>query len=145
MLRASQIEQEVAMTHSHPSLFLRRALLADALVSGATGLMMLFGAGLTHGLLGLPEALLREAGIVLLPYAALVGFVGTRERFPMPAVWAVIVCNAVWAAGSILLLVSGLVTPKLLGYAFVVAQAVAVALFAELQYVGLRRVSAAAA
>ena len=131
------------MTHSHSSIFLRRALLADALVSGATGLMMLLGAGLTHGLLGLPEALLREAGIVLLPYAAIVGFVGTRERFPAPAVWGVIACNIVWAAGSILLLVSGLVAPKLLGYAFVVAQAVVVALFAELQYVGLRRMRAA--
>ena len=133
------------MTHSHSSMFLRRALLADALVSGATGLMMLLGAGLTHGLLGLPEGLLREAGIVLLPYAAIVGYVGTRERFPVPAVWGVIACNIVWAAGSILLLVSGLVAPKLLGYTFVVAQAVVVALFAELQYVGLRRMRAAMA
>jgi hypothetical protein len=133
------------MTHSHASHFLRRALLADAIVSGATGLMMALGAGLTHGLLGLPEALLREAGIVLLPYAAFVGFVGTRERFPVPAVWAVIICNVVWATGSVLLLVSGLVAPKLLGYAFVVAQAVVVALFAELQYFGLRRMNAAAA
>jgi hypothetical protein len=31
------------------------------------------------------------------------------------------------------------VSPSLLGYAFVVAQAVVVALFGELQYVGLRR------
>lgn len=44
-------------------LFLRRALLADALVSGATGLLLLLGAGLLAGLLELPEnvATLRRA------------------------------------------------------------------------------------
>src|ERR1041384_5285214 len=51
---------------------LRFALLADAVASGATGLMMIAGADLLTGLLGLPVALMREAGLVLVPYVALV-------------------------------------------------------------------------
>ena len=43
----------------------------------------------------------------------------------------------------ILLLVSGWVEPTTLGIAFVLAQAVVVALFAEAEYVGLRRTQAA--
>ena len=50
-----------------PAIFLRRALVLDALASGATGLLMIAGAGLVEGLLGLPAALLRGAGLVLCP------------------------------------------------------------------------------
>ena len=124
--------------------FLRYALLADAVASGATGLLMIAGADLLTGLLGLPVALMREAGLLLVPYVALVAFVGTRETISRPAVQAIIALNALWAAGSALLLVSGWVAPTALGYAFVIAQAAAVALFAELQVIGLRRTAAAA-
>ena len=122
-----------------PPVFLRRALVLDAVASGATGLMMIAGAGLVEGLLGLPAALLRGAGIVLVPYVAFVIYTGTRETISLPAVWAIIVANALWAAASALLLVSGWVAPTALGTAFVIAQAVIVALLGELQYMGLRR------
>jgi hypothetical protein len=133
------------MTLSGTSSFLRRVLLADAAISGATGLLMTFGSGLFENLLEVPAALLHYAGLSLLPFAALVVYIGTRENLTRPAVWAVIVLNALWAADSILLLVSGWVAPTGLGYAFIVAQAVVVAIFAELQYVGLRRSAAATA
>jgi hypothetical protein len=42
-------------------------------------------------------------------------------------------------------LLSGAVAPSLLGYAFVIAQALTVALLAELQFVGFRRSAAAGA
>ena len=54
-------------------------------------------------------------------------------------VQSVIVGNAAWTLGSIALLFSGAVTPSLLGQIVVVAQAIATGVFAELQYVGLRR------
>jgi hypothetical protein len=50
-----------------------------------------------------------------------------------------IVANALWAIASIALLVAGLISPNLLGYAFVIGQAAVVALLGELQYIGLRR------
>ncbi len=100
---------------------------------------MIAGAGLLEGLMGLPPALLRWAGIVLLPYVAFVAFTATRETTSRPAVWAIIATNALWAIASALLLVSGWVAPTALGYAFVIFQAVMVAMLGELQYMGLRR------
>jgi hypothetical protein len=132
------------MTYDRSSTFLRRALLLDAVASGTTGLLLIAGAGLLDGLLGLPVALLRGAGLVLVPYVAFVIWAGTREMISRPAVWAIIAANALWAVASALLLVSGWVAPTALGYAFVIGQAVVVALLGELQCVGLRRPLAAA-
>ena len=127
------------MSYDQSSNFLRRALILDAFASGATGLLMIAGAGLVEGLLGLPAALLRGAGLVLVPYVAFVVYAGTRDTISRSAVWMIIVANVAWAAASALLLVSGWVAPTALGYAFVIAQAVVVALLGELQYMGLRR------
>lgn len=128
-----------------PAPLLRQALLADAVTSAACAALLIGGAGFLEGLLGLPAALLRGAGLVLLPFVALVAFLGTRERLPRMAVLAVIGLNALWAADSLLLLVSGWVAPTAAGTVFVIAQAVAVAMYAELQFMGLRRSVAAAA
>lgn len=122
--------------------FLRYALIADAAASGATGLLMIAGAAALTGLLGLPVALMREAGLLLVPYVALVAFVGARARIPLGPVKAIVALNVVWVAGSIALLGSGWVAPTALGYAFVIAQAAAVGVLAGLQLVGLRRATA---
>jgi hypothetical protein len=122
-----------------PSLLLRRALLADAIFSGVSAVMLTLGASVLASLLNLPEALLRETGLFLIAYAALVGWLGTRQSMPKPLVWTVIIGNAAWTLASIALLFSGAVTPNLLGAAFVAMQAIAVGAIAELQYVGLRR------
>ncbi|HEY5130005.1 MAG TPA: hypothetical protein VIJ35_22435 [Bradyrhizobium sp.] len=123
----------------HPSVFLRRAILADAIFSGASALLLTFGAGALAPLTNLPEALLREAGLFLIAYAALVGWLGTRPSMPKVLVAIVIAGNAAWTLASIALLFSGAVTPNLLGEALVVAQAIVVGALAELQYIGLRR------
>ena len=127
------------MSTTHPTQFLRNVLLLDAAASGATGLLLIAGAGLLDGLLGLPAALMREAGLILVPYVAFVAWVGTRETVARGAVWAIIAANALWTVASAGLLMSGLVAPTTLGYAFVIAQAAVVALLGELQYVGLKR------
>jgi hypothetical protein len=127
------------MDLSQPSSFLRLALLADAAVSGATGLAMMLGAGVVDGLLGVPGVLLRYAGLSLLPFAALVAFLATRENLSRPAAWAVVAFNALWAVDSIVLMASGWIAPTALGYAFIAFQALVVAIFAKLQYIGLRK------
>ena len=123
----------------HPSSFLRRAILADAIFSGVSALLLTFGASALAPWLNLPEALLRETGLFLIAYAALVGWLGTRQSMPKPLVVIVISGNAAWTLASIALLFSGAVTPNLLGEAFVAIQAIAVGALAELQYIGLRR------
>ncbi len=128
----------------NPSLFLRRAVQGDAIITGAMAVLLVAAAGLLSPLLNLPESYLREVGIFLVVYAVLVGFLGTRELMPKLAVWLVIAANAIWAIDSIALLFTGWVSPNLLGQAFVVAQALSVAAIAELQYIGLKRSGAAA-
>ncbi len=125
-----------------PAPFLTRALLADAAMSGAAGALMAGGAGLLASLLALPEPLLRYAGLFLLPYAAFVAWLGTREKLTRGAVLAVVAINAAWAVASALLLIAGWVSPNALGIAFVLAQAAAVGLFAELQIIGLKQSTA---
>jgi hypothetical protein len=123
----------------NPSVFLRRAILADAIFSGASALLLTFGAGELAPLTNLPEALLRETGLFLIAYAALVGWLGTRQSMPKLLVLIIIAGNAAWTLGSIALLFSGAVAPNLLGEAVVAIQAIAVGALAELQYIGLRR------
>jgi hypothetical protein len=123
----------------NPSLFLRRAILADAIFSAASALLLTFGAGALAPWLSLPDALLRETGLFLIAYAALVGWLGTRQSMPKALVMIVIAGNAAWTIASIALLFSGAVTPNLLGEAAIAIQAIAVGTFAELQYIGLRR------
>ena len=123
----------------NPSLFLRRAILADAVFSGASALLLTLGAGALAPWLNLPDALLRETGLFLVVYAALVGWLGTRQSMPKALVMIVIAGNAAWTIASIALLFSGAVTPNLLGEAAIAIQAIAVGAFAELQYIGLRR------
>jgi hypothetical protein len=123
----------------HPSLLLRRAILGDAIFSGAGAALFGLGAAELAPLLNLPEALLRETGLFLVAYAALVGWLGSRQSMPKALVILVISGNAAWAVASIALLFSGAVTPNLLGEAVVAAQAIVVGALAELQYIGLRR------
>ena len=82
---------------------------------------------------------LRVAGASLLPFAAIVAWLGLRENLSRPGVWAVIGLNVLWVADSVALLFTDWVQPAMLGYAFVLAQAVTVAVLAELEYVGLKR------
>jgi hypothetical protein len=120
-------------------MLLRRALQADAIFSGASALLLSFGADALAPMLHLPEALLRETGLFLIAYTALVGWLGTRPSLPKALVAIVVAGNAAWTIASIALLFSGWVTPNLLGEVLVAAQAIAVGVFAELQYVGWRR------
>lgn len=135
--------EDIIMTTIQPATFLRRVLLLDAVSSGAMGVLLLTCSGMLAGLLNLPAELLSEAGIVLVPFALAVGFLGTRARMARIAVWAVIGVNAVWAIDSVVLLFTGWVQPNLLGYAFVVGQAAFVALMAELEVIGMRKSAAA--
>ena len=65
--------------------------------------------------------------------------VAARSETSRLTMFDIIGVNALWVAASVTLLVSGAVEPNLLGYAFVIAQALAVALLAELQFIGMRR------
>ena len=119
---------------------LRRTLFADAATCAATGALLVAAAGPLSGLLGLPAELLRYAGFALFPCAALMIFAALRQPPSRALGWIVFLGNVAWIAGSVLVLF--ITSPSALGYAFVVAQAVAVAVLAELEYAGLARAAA---
>jgi|SRR5215475_2607657 len=127
------------------STFLRRVFFADAATCIATGLLMMIDAGLLERFLGLPAGLLRYAGVSLLPFAAFLIYLATRENLSPPMVWTAIVLNELWTAASLLLLLTGWVAPTELGYTFVIAQALGVAALADLEYFGLRKSATATA
>lgn len=117
--------------------FLRRVLMADAIVSGVAGAAMIVGAGALAPLLSLPEALLTVAGAALVPWVIGLIALTRMANVPRTGVRVVIAINALWVAGSILALF--VTSPSLFGYVFIIAQAVAVGAFAELQIIALRR------
>lgn len=121
------------------STFLRRALLADAIFSGVAALGFTFGASAFARLFNLPDMLLLEAGLFLIAYTGLVGWLASRASVARALVLLVVIGNAAWTVGSIALLLSGAVSPNLAGELMIVAQAIATGVFAELQYVGLRK------
>ena len=127
----------------HPSLFLRRAIQADAIFSGVSAVLLTLGAADLAALLNLPEALLQETGLFLVAYAALVAWLGTRATMPRALVIIVIAGNSAWTVASIALLFIDAVMPNLLGQAAIAMQAIVVGALAELQYIGLRRSSGA--
>ncbi len=129
----------------HASSFLRRALLADAIFSGVAAIGLTVGASVFAPLFNLPEVLLRETGLFLIAYTALVGWLASRGSVPKALVMLVVIGNAAWTIASIALLFSGWVTPNILGELVVVAQAIATGVFAELQYVGLKKSGSAVA
>lgn len=118
---------------------LRFALRLDAAASAMTALVCLTGPGVLANVLGLPAQFLVMVGLTCLAWAVVTGFTSTRRQVAAWAIWAIIAFNAVWVLESVMLLVLGWVQPTALGVAFVLVQALAVAMFAELQFIGLRR------
>ena len=133
------------MTSIRASSLLRRILIVDAVTSGASGIAMFALADVFASLLQLPAELVRKAGIILLPFAASVGFVASRREPARIAVWTIIALNVVWVVDSIALLFTDWVAPNALGYVFVIAQAAMVLVFADFEYLGLKRSTAVAA
>ncbi len=121
------------------STFLRWVLFADAATCIAMALLLALGSGMLGDFLKIPAQLLFYAGLSLFPFAAYLAYLGKREGVASLLVWTVIALNALWTFDSILILLAGWVEPNTFGYAFVVAQAVCVAVLAELEYSGLRR------
>jgi len=119
---------------------LRTALRIDAAASGGLGLVSLAGAPLLAGPVGAPEAALRGVGGFLVVFGIALVVLSTRPTMPVPLVWAVVVGNLAWVAASA---VVALLAPlTVLGTVVAVVQAVGVAVFADLEWLGLRRMRA---
>ena len=119
--------------------FLRRILILDGATCIAMGAALVLGSSALSDLLAIDSLVLRGAGAVLLPFAAFVLWTATRAEVPGWAVWAIIGLNLLWTVESFVGLAAGWLAPNALGVAFVIAQAVAVAVIAELEMIAVRR------
>jgi hypothetical protein len=129
------------MITSARSSLLRVSFRIDAVVSAAFGALLLVGGPLLADLLGAPLAVLWPVGAVSLAYV-----LWLTERRPYVGAgttWIVIALNTSWAAASVVLVAFGWLPLTGLGTAFVLLQALIVATFADLQFIGLRRASPA--
>jgi hypothetical protein len=126
-----------------PRDFLRNVLLLDAATCVVTGALMSAGAEYLSSLTQIPHGILWAAGLILLPVAAFIAAVATLGT-PPAGVWLVIAGNVAWVIGSIVLLLARGVAFNALGVTFVVIQAAAVAILAELEFMGLYRTPARA-
>ncbi len=112
---------------------LRNVLLVDAATCLLTGALLIFGARLLAQLTAIPAALLLYAGVSLIPVAAFMAVTATRAVLPTLGVWIVIAGNALWIAASVGLMIGPWIAPNAWGYAFIAAQAAAVAVLTKLE------------
>lgn len=116
---------------------LNKILALDALICALMGIVLVAFAGGLSVLLALPQDVLLYAGLLLFPVAAFMAVL-SRQASPWTAgLWLVVLGNLGWVLASLAVLL--LTTPNLLGIAFVLLQAVVVALLATVEFAGVRR------
>lgn len=119
--------------------FLRYVLFADTATCLACGLLLTIGGGYLENLLGLPVNLMFYAGLSLFPFAAFLVYAATRKSISKTIIWAIVGINLLWTIDSFLLLISGYAAPTNFGYAFVILQAVGVLMFADLEFIAMKK------
>ena len=120
--------------------FLRVALRVDSIASGISGLAFLGTREMFENLYGLPPAVTVPTGVFLLVFAAGVWLTSSPRTLNAKAVIAVIALNIIWVAATVVTLSAGLLPLTALGVGFAIVQAVAVAIIAELEFMGLRKI-----
>jgi hypothetical protein len=149
-------------TTSDGGRLLRFALRLDAAASGALGVVGLAAAPLLTDGLGPPSsaeraarcrrargspaadrrtraAVLRGTGAFLVAYAVALVVLAAARTIPRPAAWTMVVGNLAWTLGSVVAVLAARESLTAVGVGVVLVQAAAVAVFAELQWLGLRR------
>lgn len=122
-----------------PSPLLRFALRLDGAASFVLGILTCVGYLALKPIFGASAGAIFAIGSFMLGYGATIGWLSTRARIDQRLVWIVAVGNLIWAIDSVLLAGSNWIAPTTLGLALILGQAVAVAGFAALQYLGLRQ------
>lgn len=125
--------------------FLRNTLLADAAMGAGAAALTIFGSGFLARLLALPAGLVFWAGVALVPVAVFLTVMASRRAVPRAWLREIVFVNWAWVAASLGVLAFAPIAPNALGVAFILAQAVAVAAFAALEGMALRRPAEAAA
>jgi hypothetical protein len=134
------------MTMSHLAMtpFLRRVLRVDAVLSALTAAVMLVDAEPLAAWTGLPAGLVQGLGAALVPWAALLAWLGSRATVARAAIGAVVALNFLWVLDCALLAFGAFGSPQGLGIAVAAVQAAGTFVIAELEWMGLKRAPSAA-
>jgi hypothetical protein len=121
---------------------LRRALQGNAIFSAITGAIMIFEAGPLATWLGLNLAVvLVAAGVILILYALGLFQLARGKSVDRRLAVAAIFLDLAWVAGSAIILLTGVLSLTVAGKWTVGLVADVVAVFAILQFLGLRELS----
>ena len=126
------------MTKSNSGVPLQLVLRFDALTCAVMGVLLVGASGWIAGLTDLPGNLLYWAGLVLFPVAVFMAVFSFSGQVPGWASALVVIGNLLWAVISLLFPLTGLVSPNLLGWAFLLVQAIAVLVFTWLEWKAAR-------
>ena len=118
---------------------LRNSLTVDAVVTGLNGVAYLAAGSVLDEVLGIPAGWLHAIGAFLFVYAVVVWAIRTPANISRPLAYGVVVANAAWAIASVVAATVGWHSPSTVGTIWIVAQALVVGGFAELQVTALRR------
>ena len=126
---------ETKQTEGH---LLRRALQANAVFSGTSGLILIFGAGTVASLLGINAPLIFMAiGISLILYAAILARMFFKVKVDRSLALVAAILDTGWVIGSVIILFDFPLSLTYLGKWLVAGIAGIVAILAGLQLYGL--------
>ena len=130
-------------TDTAAAVLLRRALLGNAAFSALCGILIVIFDARIVGFITNVQHHLWPLGAMLLAFAVSLAWFSTRSRVSSAWVSSVIAADLAWVAGTAVLLTGWHGSLTAAGIAILIAVAVFVFAFAELQWLGLRRLKAA--
>ena len=113
---------------------LKGILTLDATTCAVMGLLLIVATGPAAALMQISASLLFWAGLLLLPIACFMALTARAAQVPAWAVSFIVLGNLLWVIASLVLPLSGAITPNVFGWIFILAQAAVVAVFAWLEW-----------
>lgn len=120
---------------------LRLAMRADAIIVGVVGVVLLAAAGWAADITGLPRAVELGVGVFSVVYGAVVLALAALDQV-RPGGIAVVIANLACTAVAAAVLLTGMFGLTGVGTAAVIVTGLYTLVMAELQYIGVRRLTA---
>ncbi|MGP3949459.1 hypothetical protein [Streptomyces sp. 7N604] len=118
---------------------LRTVLRIDSASTAVMAVVLIAASGALTSPTGMPVAMSVGFGLYQLGGAAALALIAGYPAIPRGLAWTVIAVNALSCIGCLVLAFGDLAPLTGLGVAFLIVGAVVVAVFAELEFIGLRR------
>lgn len=122
------------MPSIQPLLSLRNLLRLDAVVTLASGPLLLLISDPLAQLTLIDRAVLMIAALLLVPIALFIMSIARLSVIPYRGAMTIVTINVIWVVVSLALPFAGLISPNATGWALLIAQAAIVTATAALQY-----------